>query len=196
METRAHPTHHDHYRPNRAVWGVAIGLAGVFLCVFVAMVNTGESAVLRVVKVSALGTGAVAFVAGTILAALTEITHLFARCVTCGRLLRRSRMDARQSYYPCRRCNVTWTPVPRGVRLIWRRRPRVLASTHRQVTAGDVCSRGTKRARFLPDRRLHEVVAAVTPRAGHSRARPVAAQHADHAAGHASTDVAQSGGLR
>jgi hypothetical protein len=109
METRAHPTHHSRYRPHRTAWGVGIGLAGVFSSVFVAMVETEGSPVLLVLKTSVLWAGALAFVGGTTLAVLTEIPHMFARCVSCGRLLRRARMDVRQSYYPCRRCNLTWT---------------------------------------------------------------------------------------
>jgi hypothetical protein len=109
METRAHPTHHSHYRPGRTLWGAVVGLAGVFLCVFIAMVNPGGSRVLQVVRLSSLGAGALAFVGGTLLAAATEIPHGFARCPSCGRLLRRVRTDYRQSYYPCRRCDITWT---------------------------------------------------------------------------------------
>jgi hypothetical protein len=109
METRAHPTHHNRYRPHRTWWGVGIGLAGVFVSLFVAMVNTEGSTVLHVLKTSVLCAGALAFVGGTALAAFTEIAHMFTRCVSCGRLLPRSRIDVRQSYYPCRRCNVTWT---------------------------------------------------------------------------------------
>jgi hypothetical protein len=104
-----HPTHHDTYRPGRAFWGALVGVAGVFACIFIAMVNTGGSAVFHVLKVSALGTGALAFVGGTLLAVVTEVPHQFARCPSCGRLRWRSRIDYRQSYYPCRRCGVTWT---------------------------------------------------------------------------------------
>jgi hypothetical protein len=87
-----------------------IGLAGAFSCVFVAMANTEEApVVLHILKMSVLWAGALAFVGGTVVAGVTEIAHTFARCVSCGRLLRRSRIDFRQSYYPCRRCDVVWT---------------------------------------------------------------------------------------
>jgi hypothetical protein len=109
METRTHPTHHDGYHPSRAMWGAGIGLAGVFLCVFVTMVDAGESRILHVLKASVLWAGALAFIGGTGLALLTEIPHRFARCVSCGRLLRRTRIDYQRSYYPCRRCKVRWT---------------------------------------------------------------------------------------
>jgi hypothetical protein len=109
METRGHPTHHSNYRPGRSLWGVLGALAGVFVCVFLAMVDAGGSRVLHVVKWSALWAGALAFVGGTVLAGITEIPHRFARCPACGRLLPRSRMDYQRSYYPCRRCAVTWT---------------------------------------------------------------------------------------
>src|SRR5262249_30415692 len=110
MKTRAHPTHHDHYRPGRLLWGVCVGLAGAFTCVFVAMVETEESsALVHFAKVSVLWAGALAFVGGTALACVTDIAHRFARCPSCSRLLLRSRIDYRNSYYPCRRCDVTWT---------------------------------------------------------------------------------------
>ena len=110
MQTRSHPTHHDNYRPNRLIWGVVIALAGVFGCVFLAMVDTVESpAVVHAAKVGALWAGAFAFLGGTVFAAVLDIRHRFARCPSCARLLRRSRIDYRRSYYPCRRCDVTWT---------------------------------------------------------------------------------------
>src|SRR5690242_15326201 len=86
METRAHPTHHSHYRPKRTAWGVVVSVAGVFLCVFIAMVDSGGSRVLHVVKLLSLAAGALAFVGGTLLAAITELPHAFARCPSCGRL--------------------------------------------------------------------------------------------------------------
>jgi prolipoprotein diacylglyceryltransferase len=110
MKTRTHPTHHDNYRPGRLFWGVGVALCGVFGCVFLAMLDTEESpAFLHIAKVLALWAGGLAFVGGTVLAGVTDITHRFARCPSCGRLLLRSRIDYRQSYYPCRRCDVTWT---------------------------------------------------------------------------------------
>src|SRR5262245_26809516 len=107
MQTRAHPTHHDNYRPRRALWGVVAGLAGVFACVFVAMVDTGGSSILHALKASVLWAGALAFVGGTALAFFTEIPHRFARCASCARLLMRSRIDFDRSYYRCRKCDVT-----------------------------------------------------------------------------------------
>jgi hypothetical protein len=110
MKTQAHPTHHDHYRPGRLLWGVGLGLAGAFACVFLAMVNTEESgAFVHGAKQLALWAGALAFVGGTALAGVTDVAHRFARCPSCARLLLRSRIDYRHSYYPCRRCDVTWT---------------------------------------------------------------------------------------
>jgi hypothetical protein len=110
VKTHRHPTHHDHYYPNRTLWAVIVGVGGVFACVFVAMVDTAESAaVVRAIKVSALLAGALAFVGGTVVAGVTEIPHRFARCPSCERLLFRTRIDFSQSYYPCRRCDVTWT---------------------------------------------------------------------------------------
>jgi hypothetical protein len=116
MKTRTHPTHHDNYHPNRLVWGVCIALAGVFGCVFLAMWDTAESpALLRGIKVVALWSGALAFVGGTAFAGAIDVRHKFARCPSCGRLRLRSRIDYRQSYYPCRRCDVTWTcPCRKG----------------------------------------------------------------------------------
>ncbi len=109
VNIRVHPTHHDGYRPDRAVWGVVIGLAGVFLCVFVAMVHPRESLVRYVLRTTGLWLGALAFVGGTIVASVIETRHKFARCPTCGRLLLRSRIDYTRSYYRCRKCDVTWT---------------------------------------------------------------------------------------
>jgi hypothetical protein len=109
METRPHPTHHSHYHPGRAFWGVLVAVAGVFLGVFIAMVSPGESRVLAVLRFSSLGASALAFVGGALLATVTEIPHRWPRCPSCRRLLWRSRIDYRQSYYPCRRCDVTWT---------------------------------------------------------------------------------------
>ena len=109
METRPHPTHHDDYRSGRTFAGVVAGVAGVFACVFILMVNPGASEALRVVKAAGLIAGALAFAGGVVLAAITEIPHLFARCPSCGRLRVRTRVDFTQSYYPCRRCGVRWT---------------------------------------------------------------------------------------
>jgi hypothetical protein len=109
MQTRPHPTHHDDYRPNRTFWGVVVGVAGVFLCVFVGMVNAEDAPALHALKASVSWAGALAFVGGTLLVLYTEIPHLIARCASCGRRLLRSRMDYRQSYYRCRKCDVTWT---------------------------------------------------------------------------------------
>jgi hypothetical protein len=109
MEIRAHPTHHSHYYPGRALWGVTVGLAGAFFCVFIAMVNPGASRAMQVVRLSSLGACALAFVGGTLLAVVTEIPHRWARCPSCGRLRGRSRIDYQRSYYPCRRCDVMWT---------------------------------------------------------------------------------------
>src|SRR5262245_36042526 len=110
MKTRPHPTHHDKYRPNRALWGVIVGLAGVFGCVFLAMVDTAQSpAVMHLAKVFLLWSGALAFVGGTAVASITEIGHRFTRCPSCRRLLVRSRIDYQRSYYRCRRCGVMWT---------------------------------------------------------------------------------------
>lgn len=110
MKTRAHPTHHDNYRPGRLLWGVGIGVAGVFACVFLAMFDTDDyPGLVHGAKVVALWLGALAFVGGTGVAAVTDVTHRFARCPSCARLLMRTRMDYQRSYYPCRRCEVTWT---------------------------------------------------------------------------------------
>jgi hypothetical protein len=110
MKTQTHPTHHDKYRPKRLFWGVGVGLAGVFGCVFLLMGDTGESpVVIRGTRLMGLWIGALAFVGGTGLAVVTDIAHRFARCPSCGRLLLRRRIDYQRSYYPCRRCDVTWT---------------------------------------------------------------------------------------
>jgi hypothetical protein len=110
MKTQTHPAHHDNYRPNRVFWSVGIALAGVFGCVFLAMVDTAEaSTVVRQAKVWGLWAGALAFVGGTLFAGVIDTAHRFTRCPSCRRLLLRSRIDYRQSYYPCRRCDVTWT---------------------------------------------------------------------------------------
>jgi len=110
LSTRNHPTHHDRYRPARAIWGVVVGLAGVFAVVFLAMWDTSESAdLVHGAKVVALWACALAFVAGTLLSGVTEIGHRFTRCPSCARLLVRRRIDFQHSYYPCRRCDVTWT---------------------------------------------------------------------------------------
>lgn len=109
LETRAHPTHHAGYRPGRTLWGVGVGLVGVFAAVFVAMVDAGTSSLLHGVKLSALWAGLAAFVGGTGLAVWTELGHSFPRCPSCRRRLVRSRRDYRQTYYPCRRCGIAWT---------------------------------------------------------------------------------------
>jgi hypothetical protein len=109
MKVRAHPTHHDKYRPARALWGVVVGLAGVFSCVFVLALDPGESGMLRSLRLWALLIGALAFLGGTLAAIVTEIPHRLARCPSCSRLRWRSRIDRQQSYYPCRKCDVTWT---------------------------------------------------------------------------------------
>lgn len=77
MDTRAHPTHHAAYRPQRAAWAVGIGLAGVFICVFGAMLNTRESVIRFALKASVLWTGALAFAGGTIVACVIEVGHRF-----------------------------------------------------------------------------------------------------------------------
>ena len=110
MNIRAHPTHHDNYRPGRLLWGVGVGLAGVFAAVFLAMVDTDDyPGVIHGAKVVALWLSGLAFVGGTALAAVTDVTHRFTRCPSCAKLLVRSRMDYQRSYYRCRRCDVTWT---------------------------------------------------------------------------------------
>ena len=115
MDTRAHPTHHAAYRPQRAAWAVGIGLAAVFICVFGAMLNTRESAMRFALKASVLWTGALAFAGGTIVACVIEVGHRFARCASCRRLLVRTRIDYQRSYYRCRTCQVTWTcPCRKG----------------------------------------------------------------------------------
>ncbi len=106
MELRAHPTHHANFKQGRLLWGVVAGIGGVFFCVFVAMIDPGASAVLRFVRTTALALGGLAFVGGTGVALVTDVGHRFARCTSCGRRIFRTRIDYRQSYYPCRRCGV------------------------------------------------------------------------------------------
>lgn len=82
----------------------------MFACVFLAMWDTAESpALVHSTKVVAVWVAALASVAGTVFACVLDIAHRFARCPSCGRLLLRRRVDFRNSYYPCRRCDVTWT---------------------------------------------------------------------------------------
>jgi hypothetical protein len=110
MKTRTHPTHHDNYRAGRVFWGVAIALVGLFGCVFLATMDTaGASNVGRLAKRWALWAGGLAFVAGSLYAAVIDIAHRFTRCPSCRRRILRSRIDYQQSYYPCRRCDVVWT---------------------------------------------------------------------------------------
>jgi hypothetical protein len=117
MKTRTHPTHHQGFRPERAAWAVGIALAGVFVCVFALPMKTRESPLRFAVKASALWAGALAFAGGTIVGCAIEIRHRFTRCASCGRLLVRRRVDWQKSYYPCRRCQVTWTcPCRKGGR--------------------------------------------------------------------------------
>ena len=115
MQTKVHPTHHQGFRPERAAWAVVIGLAGVFVCVFALMVPPRESAVRYALRATGFWGGALAFVGGTLFASAIDVHHRFTRCVTCGRLLVRRRIDYQKSYYPCRRCQVTWTcPCRKG----------------------------------------------------------------------------------
>jgi hypothetical protein len=110
MKTRPHPTHHANYRPSWLLWGVGIGLFGAFGCVFILMIDTEESsALVHGTQVVALWAGALAFVVGAAFAVAIEVGHRFTRCPSCARLLTRKRIDYERSYYPCRRCDVTWT---------------------------------------------------------------------------------------
>ena len=110
MKTQRHPTHHDNYRAGRLFVAIAIALVGVFASIFVATIDTTASSdLVRQARRWTLWAGGLAFVGGTLYAIVIDIAHRFTRCPSCERRLMRSRIDYQQSYYPCRRCEVTWT---------------------------------------------------------------------------------------
>src|SRR5262249_61801904 len=101
--------HHANYKPFHALWGVLTGLAGVFVGLLFLAIETRGSAVLRFLKSSGLALCGLAFVGGVAFAAVKEGLHAIARCPQCQRRIFRSRTGYRVTYYPCRRCGITWT---------------------------------------------------------------------------------------
>ena len=109
MDERQHPTHHANYKPFHAFWGAAVGLAGAFLGILCLTIQTGESAALRFLKTSALALCGLALAGGVAFAVVKEGLHGISRCPQCQRRIFRSRTGYRVTYYPCRRCGITWT---------------------------------------------------------------------------------------
>jgi hypothetical protein len=109
VKERRHPTHHANYKPFRALWGVVVGLVGVVLGMFCLAIETHGSPALRILKQSALALCALAFAGGVVLAVVTEGLHAVSRCPECQRRIFRSRTGYSATYYPCRRCGITWT---------------------------------------------------------------------------------------
>jgi hypothetical protein len=109
LDERRHPTHHANYNPYHAMWGVVVGLAGVFLGLLCLGLHPGESAALRVLETAVLGLAAVAFCGGVAFAAVKEGLHTITRCPQCQRRIFRSKTGYSATYYPCRRCGITWT---------------------------------------------------------------------------------------
>ena len=109
VDERRHPTHHANYNPFHALWGVVAGLTGAFLGMLCLAIDTHGSAVVRILKQSALALCGLAFAGGVVLAAVTEGLHAISRCPQCQRRIFRSRVGYSATYYPCRRCGITWT---------------------------------------------------------------------------------------
>jgi hypothetical protein len=109
MDERPHPTHHANYKPSHAMWGAIVAVGGVFLGIVCLAIETGDSAALRFLRTSALALCGLAFVGGVVFAAVKEGVHAVSRCPSCQRRIFRSRTGYRATYYPCRRCGITWT---------------------------------------------------------------------------------------
>lgn len=83
-------------------------VSGAFLCALAIGIDV-TSPLRWVAKLAGLSIGALAFVAGFLLAAVTEGLHATTRCPECGRRIWRSEIGGSATYYPCRRCEITWT---------------------------------------------------------------------------------------
>lgn len=106
VDYRRHPTHHQG-RVGRSIIAAILPLAGVAVILGAAFSETlGASPAVR----PALGViGLLGFIGGPIAAFVEMSKHEYAKCLNCGLLVRKSKIDSERTYYPCGKCGVTWT---------------------------------------------------------------------------------------
>lgn len=108
MIVQPHPTHDRDYGFRPVAYALLLAAAGIGSAIGVISLVPDDAAWAGIAKAGAFLSGVLVAGASFLYLGVRKYLHGWALCPKCSRPIRRSRTDYVATYYPCRRCEITW----------------------------------------------------------------------------------------